>query len=84
MRLGELEDRASGACLRVPDTNPARGEVGHLDAIAVVPAVRTLPPLDEIGRLRKVCAIPPVMGTPGGTGLACFIVSGNHCNLAMA
>lgn len=81
---GELQDRAPGARLRVPDTNPARGEVGHLDAIAVVPAVRALPPLDEIGRLRKVGTIPPVMVNPGGTALACFIVSGYHCYLAMA
>lgn len=80
----ELEDRAPSARLRVPDTNPARVEVGHLDAIAVVPAVRALPPLDEIGRLRKVGTIPPVMVNPGGTVLACFIVSGYHCYLAMA
>ena len=84
VRPGELEDRASGARLRVPDTNPARSEVGHLDAIAVVSAVRALPPLGEIGRLRKVGTIPPVMVNPGGTALACFIVSGYHCYLAMA
>lgn len=81
---GELEDRTPGARLRVPDTDPARIEAGHLDAIAVVPAVRALPPLDEIGRLRKVGTIPPVMVNPGGTALACFIVSGYHCYLAMA
>lgn len=84
VRPGELEDRAPGARLRVPDTDPARVEAGHLDAIAVVPAVRALPPLDEIGRLRKVGSIPPVMVNPGGTALACFIVSGYHCYLAMA
>lgn len=84
VRPGELEDRAPGARLRVPDTDPARVEVGHLDAIAVVPAVRALPPLGEIGRLRKVGIIPPVMVNPGGTALACFIVSGYHCYLAMA
>jgi hypothetical protein len=84
VRPGEPEDRAPGARLRVPDTNPARAEVGHLNAIAVVPAVRTLPPLDEIGRLRKVRVIPPVLVNPGGTALACFIVSGYHCYLAMA
>lgn len=84
VRPSELEDGAPGARLRVPDTNPARVEVCHLDAIAVVPAVRALPPLDEIGRLRKVGTIPPVMVNPGGTALACFIVSGYHCYLAMA
>jgi hypothetical protein len=84
VRPGELEDRAPGACLRVPDTDPAGGEVGHLDAIAVVPAVRALPPLDEIGRLRKVHVIPPVLVNPGGTVLACFILSGDHCYLTMA
>jgi hypothetical protein len=84
VRPGELEHGAPGARLRVPDTNPARGEVGHLDAIAVVPAVRALPPLDEIGRLRKVRVIPPVLVNPGGTALACFIVSGYHWYLAMA
>lgn len=84
VRPGEPEDGASGARLGVPDTNPARTEVGHLDAIAVVPAVRALPPLGEIGRLRKVGTIPPVMVNPGGTVLACFIVSGYHCYLAMA
>lgn len=82
--LGEPEDRATGVGLRVPDTNPARAEVGDLDTIAVVPAVRTLPPPDEIGRLRKVRVIPPVLVNPGGTALACFIVSGYHCYLAMA
>lgn len=84
VRPGELQDRAPGTRLRVPDTNPAGGEVGHLDAIAVVPAVRALPPLGEIGRLRKVGIIPPVMVNPGGTALACFSVSGYHCYLAMA
>jgi hypothetical protein len=84
VRPGELEDGAAGAGFRVPDTNPARVEVGHLDAITVVPAVRTLPPLDEIGRLRKVRAIPPVWVNLGGTVLTCFIVSGYHCYLAMA
>jgi len=84
VRPGELEHGAAGPRLGVPDTNPACGEVGHLDAIAVVPAVRTLPPLTEIGRLRKVRVIPPVLVNPGGTALACFIVSGYHCYLAMA
>jgi hypothetical protein len=84
VRPAELEDRAPSARLRVPDTNPARVEVSHLDAIAVVPAVRALPPLDEIGRLRKVGTIPPVLVNPGGTALACFIVSDYHCYLAMA
>lgn len=81
---GELEHGAADAGLRVPDTNPACVEVGHLDTIAVVPAVRALPPLDELGRLRKVRVIPPVMVNPGGMALACFIVSGYHCYLAMA
>lgn len=81
---GELEHGAAGARLRVPDTNPSRAEVSHLDAISVVPAVRTLPPLGGIGRVRKVRAIPPVLVNPGGTALACFIVSGYHCYLAMA
>ncbi len=49
VRPGEPEDRASGARLGIPDTDPARTEVGYLDAIAVVPTVGTLPPLDEIG-----------------------------------
>jgi hypothetical protein len=31
-----------------------------------------------------VGTIPPVMVNPGGTALACFIVSGYHCYLAMA
>ena len=84
VRPGELEDRAPGARLRVPDSDPAGVEVCHLHAIAVVPAVRALPPLDEIGRLRKVGSIPPVMVNPGGTALACCIVSGYHCYLAMA
>jgi len=84
LRRGELEHWASGAGLGVPDTNPACTEVSDLDAIAVVATVRTLPPLGEIGRLRKVRIIRPVRCTPGGTGLACFIVSVDHCYLAMA
>jgi hypothetical protein len=82
--VGELEHRAAGTRLRVPHANPARAQVGYFDAVAVVRAVRALSPLGELGRLRKVRAIPPVLVKLGGSVLACFIVSGYHCYLAMA
>ena len=81
---GELKYGTAGTRLGVPDANPLRTQVGYFDTVAVVGAVRALSPLDELGRLRKVRAIPPVMVNPGGTVLACLIVSGYHCYLAMA
>ena len=81
---GELEHGAAGAGLRVPHADRARTQVGYFDAVAVVRAVRALSPLDELGRLRKVRAIPPVLAELGGSVLACCIVSGYHCYLAMA